>query len=630
MRKKLIKILLTGACALLSFGLTACNEEEHAHEYTVCKYNETHHWQECICGEKKEYEHSYEEGICTECGLEEPIHTLVYYTNGGEQITASKGTAAALRAMQLPKADKEGYTFEGWYLDKQCTQAYTVEAIKEPVVELYAKYSAQEYTVALECNYEGGYTYTGALTQTVSAETPFSCVTVTPSLGYAFDYYEVNGVRYQSNVIDVPFACEDVAVKVHLKYATYELPIISVTTEGSIDSKEDYTDMQFTMENCEKELEDIAGGIRLRGNSTMYMPKKPYRIKFDKKQSLFGLEKAKSWVLLADYLNPTGMRNHTALTLGNETDGLRFTPSPHKINLYINGEFLGLYTLCEQVQENEGRMDIEMETDEDGYLPTTLTDLEDYNFFICMDQGTADDVTFFSLPCYAPCYAHDGRRQNTYEMKYPERESFSTEEQFNSYVTQLKAYMGNILTVLKEGSYEEVAALINVESLVDYYIIDSIMLEWDHYYKSFNMYYIAQSNNPKESGKLSFGPIWDYDYTINRAWSSSPNDFYDLDELPVNQIYYLNDFFDVIRRLPELQQMVKERYNTVFKDKFGECIESYDLFTYQMKESLELNNQRWYADYDYNLTAANLEFLEKYFRARKAFLDEEWKLTDGE
>ena len=42
--------------------------------------------------------------------------------------------------------------------------------------------------------------------------------------------------------------------------------------------------------------------VRGRGNTTWTMKKKPFRFKFDKKQSPFGLAKGKSWVLLADKL----------------------------------------------------------------------------------------------------------------------------------------------------------------------------------------------------------------------------------------------------------------------------------------------------------------------------------------
>ena len=138
--------------------------------------------------------------------------------------------------------------------------------------------------------------------------------------------------------------------------ATSELPIISINTNGVIlesdeNRSKEYVDMTLTLTNTADPLIDVHGSIRLRGNSTYDFVKKPYRIKFDQKYSLFGLEKAKSWVLLADYLDPSTLHNYAALTLAGTSEYLDFVPTPHKVNLYFNGEYAGIYTLCEQVQE---------------------------------------------------------------------------------------------------------------------------------------------------------------------------------------------------------------------------------------------------------------------------------------
>ncbi len=647
----------------ISESTSESSSEGHVHSYTLLKHSDIEHWYECACGEEQANGRAAHGGgeatcenlaacavcgraygeklahrssgkatetvaeACLDCGyVIAPAtgyltHTLIYHTGGGSDLPIATGTTQALQSLILPTPEKEGYAFVGWYLDEGCTQAYSAAALVGAFVELYAKYTPIEYTVRVQFSHRNGCIYAGELEQTVSRERPFSAVTVTPALGYTLEGYEIDGVQYLSNVIEVPAMDKDVTVNVLLDYATYELPIVNIAASGEITSKEEYVEMQFTLGNCDGELENIAGGIRLRGNSTMYFEKKPYRIKFDKKQSLFGLEKAKSWVLLADYLNPSGLRNYAAFTLGKEADGLSFTPSPHKVNLYLDGEFLGLYTLCEQVQENKGRMDIEMDTGDSDFLPDTLTSISDYNFFLCLDDkckgdaGAAEGLTYIAYTL--------GEYERIYEMKYPEKGLFSTDEQFENYVTQLRAYIGALYTILKEGSLEEVQNAVDVSSLIDYYLVDAILLERDHSSASFNMYYTANT------GKLHFGPIWDYDTSIYSQYTGVPNEILDLEQIDVTEIAYTNEFFEVIERFPELQEMVKHRYNELFKGVLDEFIEGYDLLTYQMRESLRLNNERWYASYDYDLTAENVAFLEKYLRARKEFLDEHWKLTTG-
>lgn len=149
------------------------------------------------------------------------------------------------------------------------------------------------------------------------------------------------------------------------------LPMIVIDTKDSAEiiSKDDYVKMNITVWDGDHtdysfSNSDFADGIRRRGNSTYYYAKKPYRIKFKEKTSLFGLEKAKSWVLLANYLDPTLIMNDTAFRLG-QTVGLPFTNHGNSVDLILNGKYLGTYLLTEQIQVGSGRVDID---EDDGIL----------------------------------------------------------------------------------------------------------------------------------------------------------------------------------------------------------------------------------------------------------------------
>ncbi|MDE7095810.1 MAG: CotH kinase family protein, partial [Anaeroplasmataceae bacterium] len=367
----------------------------------------------------------------------------------------------------------------------------------------------------------------------------FEEVLIEENLGYRFLYYVIDGEKYASNVINLIAVECDTEIMIISDYFTFELPIININTFGNgIDSKINYTDMTFTILNSGSDLIDISGGIRLRGNSTRSLPKKPYRIKFDKKQSLFGLTKAKSWVLLADYLDPSGLHNYTALSLGGEMDGLSFTPTPNKVNVYLNGEYVGLYTLCEQVQENEGRINIEIEITED------MTQLKDYNFFISMDASVVGDEdaildeTYYYIPEY----------NQYFELKYPEKENFSSEEQFFNFMTDLKAYTKYLLDIFNQRDVERIKSEVNLYSLADFLIIDEIMGETDHKYKSFNMYF-TNTSSLEENGKINFGPIWDYDFCLYSPWTGTPNESFEKEQMET--IFYSNDFYKAMVEIPE-------------------------------------------------------------------------------
>ena len=108
----------------------------------------------------------------------------------------------------------------------------------------------------------------------------------------------------------------------------------------------------------EKDLDYIKG----RGNTSWTYAKKPYNIKFEKKTALFGMDKAKKWTLLANYVDKTLLRNHTALSLATEL-GIPFTSQHTFVDLYINNEYYGNYVLCESVETGDGRVEITDLTD---------------------------------------------------------------------------------------------------------------------------------------------------------------------------------------------------------------------------------------------------------------------------
>ena len=89
-------------------------------------------------------------------------------------------------------------------------------------------------------------------------------------------------------------------------------------------------------------LDSKAMGIKLRGNSTRAALKKPFKIKFDKKQSLFGLKAAKKWVLLANYYDKSNIRNYLAYLTANKLTYLGFQPSSIFVDVYLNNNYYGL------------------------------------------------------------------------------------------------------------------------------------------------------------------------------------------------------------------------------------------------------------------------------------------------
>ena len=94
-----------------------------------------------------------------------------------------------------------------------------------------------------------------------------------------------------------------------------------------------------------------------RGNNSFMYPKKSYEFKITDKAPLGGIDKAKTWILLANYADVTYLRNQIAMDLSGEI-GLRFAVESAPADVWINGEYLGLYLLTEKIQIKTNRVNI--------------------------------------------------------------------------------------------------------------------------------------------------------------------------------------------------------------------------------------------------------------------------------
>ena len=271
---------------------------------------------------------------------------------------------------------------------------------------------------------------------------------------------------------------------------------------------------------------------------------------------------------------------------------------------------MGLYTLCEQVQENEGRMNIEEE------ITAEMTELKDFNFFICMDKSVIEDQGVVEGENYFYLEEYD----RYIELKYPEKDQFVSEEQFEKFFADLKEYVKYLFDIFSQKDAEAIAKEVNLNSLADYLIIDQIMGEQDHAYKSFNMYFTHTSDDENENNKLNFGPIWDYDWSLYTEWTSLPNVDYEVS----TGNSYSNVFFKAMAQIPEFYEIVKERYSTGVSDMLGKFIEEIVAVEDGMKESVALNHERWYGEYDENMSVDNVDFLNRWLKTRKELLDGLW------
>ncbi len=362
----------------------------------------------------------------------------------------------------------------------------------------------------------------------------------------------------------------------HVRVLPQTLPTLAVNTNGeAIDSKELYTACSVSVksESGDFDMEDVGGGIRLRGNSTVNFKKKPYRIKFNSKQNLLGLhggEKFKSWVLLAEWVDDSLLRNATCLSLAS-LFLTEYSSDWCYVNLTVNDVYMGVFLLCEQSQINEGRVDIEEAgADSASLYSGYLFELEGGN---PPEDRPYIRYDYFDLPLFFDeerVHSHPSTNKGGHGNLYFE---FKNDDLSDEQVEFATTYLQSIFRVVASATYrgvyfsinpttgqlevsnkyksaeEAISAVVDLESVARMYLLSELVCNNDEHYKSF-YFYIDLSEGG--TGKLTFACPWDFD-GATVVWNTDiwqPTDRYFAAERHVwYAVFMNNDFF---------RQMVKE------------------------------------------------------------------------
>ena len=233
---------------------------------------------------------------------------------------------------------------------------------------------------------------------------------------------------------------------------------------------------------------DVSGmTIKLRGNTSAYEAKKPYKIKLEKKfDLLFGgndsVYKDKEWLLLRDdYLTTLAGFKVSELV------GMVWTPRHHFVNVVINDSYRGTYLLCESVKRNpDCRLNVDKNS---GFI------------FECDPYWWNEDVYVISEK--NPSY--------NYTFKYPDDDDI-TEEQLEYMQALVKAYESS----LKKKTYPD---MIDVRSFAAWCLVHDICGTKDS--GGANRYYTKYDTT--SATKIVMPLAWDFDMAERTysAWSKS-------------------------------------------------------------------------------------------------------------
>ena len=324
--------------------------------------------------------------------------------------------------------------------------------------------------------------------------------------------------------------------------------------------------------------EDVSGiTLRIRGNTTARAKKKPYKIKLQKKADLLlrGDDEKygdKNWVLLRD----ESLSAKTGFKL-NELSGMQWTPAYQYVNLILNGEYLGLYMLCESVKRNKS---CRLNVDKTGYI---------FEY----------DAYWWNEDVYVEC-TREGISMH-YTFKYPDSKDI-TAEQLDDFAKMIR----QAETSMKDGTY---ADYIDVNSFVTWILLNDILGSKD---AAGANYYFTKYDQTEQS-KVAFALLWDFDmiFLDEEEWCTAHKSGW----------YFFTYLFDDEAFIKAYVAKWQEISPTIFDQLFS-YLEDYAASEEApaFNQSVELDNQLW--NEDRRTASERTQGIISWLTRRKAWMDQ--------
>jgi len=263
------------------------------------------------------------------------------------------------------------------------------------------------------------------------------------------------------------------------------VPVFRITTTADptlkeIESKTDYLDARLSIDGCGL-ADDFDGDIQIRGrgNSTWNYEKKAYRLKFPVKTKICGYRKARNYVLLANYIDLSLMRNEVAC-LATQLVGMPYPTHATPVDVYFNDIYKGSYMLTEKVGINNGSVNLPAADEANSCM---------FELDVNYDSELQAKSPYFSLPVM---------HKDPDEPTDPAEAKAWFSGWFNDFCEMEAA--------VQRG--QDIGDYIDYTTLAKYLLV-------------FNLCCNQEINHPKSvylyktrGGKYQFGPCWDFDWAF--------------------------------------------------------------------------------------------------------------------
>lgn len=326
--------------------------------------------------------------------------------------------------------------------------------------------------------------------------------------------------------------------------------------------------------------------IKTRGNRTFKQRKKPFTIKLPTKTRLLDLDKSDSFVLLANALDESHIRNAIAFDLA-PSFGIR-APRYAFITLYINGNYSGLYQITNKTEVGKNALPIQNL----NKMNKMANDhpLNEYTKFayggkndivqrkgVLMERQPADITGGYLLDNSRPIEIYErsvsgfaSEAGDLVQIESPKHASPAEVDYIAERYNQMEAAV-----LAEDGRHPETgihySEYLDIGSFARYYLLNEVLFNFDGGYSSFLMYKDSDLIDPK----IYAGPAWDFDRILNNPYfrfgATLPNEIFIEGEKVLVDQAYSGGLLSHLMRHDDFKELVK----TYYLNEIGPACHSY-------------------------------------------------------
>ena len=354
------------------------------------------------------------------------------------------------------------------------------------------------------------------------------------------------------------------------------LPVLSIVTDDGkpITSARTYKEATVTVTGAPYAHHNVTlrTEIRGRGHSSFdgkadqdeYASKNSYRLKLATKTNLLGIGETadRDWVLISGKYDVSALRNYLVWDLARRLGTIPYVPTCTWVNVYVNGDFRGMYSLVEKIEVASDRVDI----DESACVnPDGVGYLLEYDLRGAYDTGAVQGLTYFYVPGLDETFAW----------------SIKSEIHSTEVTAAIRDHIITCNEAILSGDRERMETYVDMASFVDMFILQEFSKNPDAGCSSFYMQRDA-------GGKLCLTAPWDFDFALGSYSVSVPTSGLVADGEGVMS----HPWFEFLTTQPWFMSLVLERLEEI-KPLVEETLTEVRRMAVILEPAADQNDLRW-------------------------------------